>query len=613
MVGHSQSLKTVLERLRAEAHHLPRALALVWRASRWMVIVWVALLILQGIVPVAVVYLTRALVNRLAEAVRAGVAWDNAGPTLFMVGILAGILLAAEILRGVSNWVRSAQAELVQDSIAGLIHEKSVAADLAFYETPEFYDHLHRARAEAGYRPVALVENLGSLFQNSVTFLGMAAVLIPFGIWLPAALLVSTLPGLLTVVRHAIREHDWQLRITADERRTWYYDWLLTSGEPAAEVRLLGIGHHFRTAYQALRQCLREQRLRMKKTQAAAELAAAAFGLLVTGGVMVWVVWRMMGGFATLGDLALFYQAFNQGQALLRTVLGNAGQIYANVLFLGNLFAFLDLQPRVTDPARPVPAVPRIETSICFRGVTFRYPGSSRNSLQDLDLTIPAGQMAAIVGPNGAGKSTLIKLACRFYDPAAGSITIDHQALGSMRLEDLRSRISVLFQTPVHYNTSARENIALGDSARRPAAAEIEAAAQAAGAAECIAALPRGFDNLLGRWFENGAELSVGEWQKIALARAFLRRAPLLLLDEPTSAMDSFAETVWLERLRQLAEGQTAIIITHRLTTAMRADIIHVMVDGRIVESGTHRALIAGHGWYARSWARQMEVQACAS
>jgi ATP-binding cassette subfamily B protein len=250
-----------------------------------------------------------------------------------------------------------------------------------------------------------------------------------------------------------------------------------------------------------------------------------------------------------------------------------------------------------------------LQTGIRFRNVTFRYPGSQRTVLRDFDIIIPAGKVVALVGPNGAGKSTLIKLLCRFYDPEAGQIELDGIDLRSFEVNKLRQLITVLFQQPVHYSATVAENIALGNLDVSPQAPEVWDAARAAGADEPIGRLPQGFDTLLGKWFAGGTELSGGEWQRLALARAFLRQAPLLLLDEPTSALDSWAEAEWLERFRRLAEGRTVVIITHRFTTAMRADMIHVMAEGRIVESGCHEELLAHGGRYAQSWATQMRVE----
>jgi ATP-binding cassette subfamily B protein len=604
--GNLQFFSSKLRKVAAQLPYLPRALALVWASARGWTTAWAILLLAQGLLPVATVYLTRLVVDSLVVAMRSSGDWNSVRPAILYVAAMAAVLLLSEVLRSLIQWIRTAQAGLVRDHISSLIHQKSVAVDLAFYESPDYYDHLHRARSEAGQRPIALVETLGSLLQNSITLAAMLAVLAPFGLWLPAALLLSTVPALWIVLRYALRQHQWRMRVTSDERRSWYYDWLLTSGETAAELRLFGLADHFQSAFQSLRRRLRGEQLELARGQSLAELAAGAFALLITAGALVWMIWNTVRGRASLGDLALFYQAFQQGLRLMRNLLENVGQLYYNSLFLGNLFEFLSLETRVAEPASPAPPPAPLTRGIAFQHVTFRYPDSRRIALQDFNLVIPPGQFVAIVGSNGAGKSTLIKLLCRFYDPEAGRIELDGTDLRQFNTRDLRRMITVLFQQPVHYNDTASHNIALGDLPAAPPLAAIRAAAESAGAATSIEGLPKGYDNMLGRWFQEGAELSVGEWQKIALARAFLRQAPIMVLDEPTSAMDPWAEAEWLDRFRALAAGRIAVIITHRFTTAMRADMIHVMAAGRIVESGRHQDLLARDGLYARGWAAQV-------
>jgi ATP-binding cassette subfamily B protein len=312
-------------------------------------------------------------------------------------------------------------------------------------------------------------------------------------------------------------------------------------------------------------------------------------------------------GIVTLGDLALFYQAFNRGQSLLRTLLGNIGQIYSNALFLGNLFEFLDLEPQVVDPSQPRPVPSRLHQGIRFRDVTFRYPGSARAVLEHFTFTIPAGKIVAVVGANGAGKTTLTKLLCRFYDPEAGSIELDGHDIRHLSLAALRRMITILFQFPVPYYVSAAENVAMGDVAAAPGAPDIEAAARRAGAHDAIMRLPQGYATQLGKWFADGAELSAGEWQRLALARAFLRQAEVMILDEPTTFLDSWSEIDWFDRFRELANGRTALLITHRFTIARHADIIHVMEQGQMVESGCHDELLAQGGLYAQSWTAQVQ------
>jgi ATP-binding cassette subfamily B protein len=614
MIGNLNLLLSKLRKALAQLPHLLRALALVWQVARPWTVAWTLLLVVQGLLPAAAVYLTKEIVDGLVQAVKSGSSWSNARPVLILVLLLGGLMLLMEVVRSGINWIRTVQAEILHDYIQALIHEKSVTTDLAFYELADYYDHLHRARAEASYRPVALLENLGALLQNGITLVAMGAILIPLGPLLSLALLISTLPALVVVVRYALAEYQWRQRTTADERRTWYYDWLMTSAEAAAELRLFGLGKYFQSRYRDLRTRLRGERLRLVRDQGAAELIASLMAMMIIGSAMAWMVWKALQGLVTLGELALIYAAFNQGQRLMRTLLENVGQLYGNSLFLGNLFEFLALEPVVTevDPGR-AKLPQKVTIGIAFEGVTFHYPDSTTKALDDFDMFVPAGQIAAIVGPNGAGKSTLVKLLCRFYDPDPGTITVDNTDLREIPIHHLRRLITVLFQQPFHYNDALKDNVQFGDIEHTASAEDIAMAVSAAGAEEIVSRLPHGYDTLLGKWFTGGGELSVGEWQRIALARAFLRRAQIIILDEPTSSLDPWAESDWLQRFRRLADGRTSLVITHRFTTAMHADIIHVMHHGRIVESGNHQQLLMKNGRYADSWSQQMMAAECAA
>ena len=579
---------------------------LVWTASRNWTGVWGVLLILQGLLPAAIVYVTKLLVDSVVAAVEAGGSWESTRHLLFLAILMGGIMLLMEVVQGASSWVRTAQAELVRDHLGALIHEKSAAADIAFYESPEYHDRLEQARNDLSSRPLALLEASGTLLQNIVTLVAVGALLVPYGIWWPFALAVSAAPALFVVLHFNLRYHHWWNQTTTDRRWAYYYDTMLTSGQVAPELRLFDLGPYFQSAYQRLRRRLRTERLKLTRDQGIARLLSVIFGLMISGLVMGWMVWQVLKGRATLGELALFYQVFNQGQGLLRSLLESAGQIYTNTLFLGNLFDFLKLKSQVVDPPKPIPAPYPLRRAIRFENITFYYPGAHRAVLNDFNLFIPANQIVALVGANGAGKTTLLKLLCRFYDPQRGRVTIDGIDIRELSVNELRRMITVLFQWPVPYQTTAAENIAFGDLSTNPTMPEIEAAARCAGADEVIARLSLGYDTRLGRWFSEGTELSVGEWQRLALARAFLRRAQIMILDEPTSALDSWAEIDWFDRFRSLAQRKTAIVITHRPTVARRADLIHVMDAGAIVESGTHDELLARGKLYARSWFAQV-------
>ena len=592
------------KRFRQQLPYLPQAFKLVKTAAGGLAIVWAALLLIQGLLPVAMVYLTRTLVNGIAAIIGAGGGWEAMRPLLPAGVGMALVLIGMEVFQSVGRWASTAQAERVQDHVQELIHQQAMRLDLSFYDDPGYYDQLHRARIDALSRPAALLENAGTLLQSFITLAAMGGVLLTFGVWVPLLLAISTLPALLVVLRHTIRFHHWRLQNTTAIRQTSYYDLMLTQREAAAEMRLFGLGPHFRALFKGLRERLRRERVQLARSEAVSQAAAALIGLGSMGGALAWMGLQALKGAARLGDLALFYQAFFQGQRMLRSLLGSAGEIYRNIMFLENLFEFLALEPKISSPGRPLPH-PGLQKEIEFQNVTFRYSGMARAALEGFNLRIPAGQITALVGENGAGKTTLIKLICRFYDPEKGRLLIDGTDIRDLSLPKLRQRITVLFQDPVRYHDTVFNNIAFGDIGNRPGMEQIEAAALAAGADAPISRLPDNYEAVLGKWF-GGAELSGGEWQRLALARAFLRNAELIILDEPTSAMDSWAEADWLQRFRRLVAGRTALIITHRFTTALQADVIHVMDNGRIVESGSHEELLAAQGRYEASWTRQM-------
>jgi ATP-binding cassette subfamily B protein len=563
-------------------------------------------LVVQGTLPAALVYLTRPLVDALAVFVQGGPeSILDAGPLVSLGSLFVGLLVLGQALDALGGYIRTAQGEQVQTHLHDLVHRQSVALDLAFYDTVAFYDKLHQSRDESFHRPVLLLEHLGGLLQHGVTLGALALVLLPYGAWVPAALVVSALPALQVILRHNRRRHTWWLASTPRERRAWYCSWVLTARETAMDLRLLGLGGHYRRAYRALRTSLRQERLALARAQGLAEAGAGLVGTAITVGALAWMLWRALHGHASLGDIALFQQAFQRGQGIIGGLLRSAGQVYANSLFLRNLFEFLDLKPGVQDPLRPVPVPDPVTIGIQCRSLRFRYPGADRDLFAGLDLDIPAGSITAILGGNGAGKTTLIKLLCRLYDPQDGFVALDGVNLCEMGQADLRGRIAVLSQDPVRYSASVAECISLGDInllGTDTGQAACESAARAAEAHGFIDRLPQGYATPLGAWLEGGTDLSGGQWQRLALARTLIRRTPILILDEPTSALDPWAEARWLAGFRSLVRGRTVLLITHRLTAASLADHIHVMEGGQLLESGSHTDLLRHNGPYAAAW-----------
>jgi ATP-binding cassette subfamily B protein len=350
---------------------------------------------------------------------------------------------------------------------------------------------------------------------------------------------------------------------------------------------------------------LRGVRVRVDIQRSALEVVADAVAQVAVYGSFLFVGYRTVMGNLTLGDLVMFYQAFQKGQGFLQSFLNNLAGLYEHNLFISNLYEFLDIPRKVTDPEQPVPPPQPLTEGIEFRNVGFRYPASERSVLEDVNLTIRPGEVVALVGENGSGKTTLVKLLCRLYDPDSGSITLDGVDLRSFMTNVLRREISVIFQDYAHYNLSAAENIGFGNVELSDNLEAIVAAAKHADAHDAIMSLPQGYDTMLGKLLDNGEELSIGQWQKIALARAFLRGSQVIVLDEPTSAMDPKAEAGVFEKFRELLDGRTAILISHRLSTVRMADRIYVLQEGRVIESGTHDELVYRNGTYANLFESQ--------
>jgi ATP-binding cassette subfamily B protein len=587
--------------LRTRLHRmllLRRAVVLVWRASPGWTIASLVLLVLQSLLPLASLYLLKLIVDAVTSALKSS--QPDFTHTLWLIVAMGGVTLASALAASLATLVTEVQAQAVTDFMASIIHAKSVQVDLSYYENAQYYDTLQRAQQEAPYRPTQIVNGLVQIAQSSLTLIALLGLLLSLHWIVAAVLLLAAIPGLLVKLRYSQQLYAWQRQRTSSERQSWYIQWLLTGEAHAKEIRLFNLGELFIRRYRDLRTVLRNERLRLVKHRSRNELITQFAGTLATFGALAFIAYQTMQGALTLGDLVMYYQAFQRGQSYLSSILGGLAGLYEDSLFLTNLYEFLDLQPRVVEPSDPSPLSFPLRQGIAFEHVRFAYAGSDQPVLDDVTLTIRPGEHIALVGVNGAGKTTLVKLLCRLYDPSAGRITLDGVDLRAFDTTALRRQVSVVFQDFAHYQLSARENIWLGNTDLPLEDGKIKQAAHAASADALITGLPHGYDTLLGNWFEEGHELSIGQWQKIALARAFLRDAQILVLDEPTNALDASAEYEVFQQFRRLALGRTTLLISHRFSTVRMADRIFMLAGGRITESGSHAELMQRRGEYAR-------------
>jgi ATP-binding cassette, subfamily B, bacterial len=571
---------------------------------------WLCLMLLlnacQGLFPAVSLWLSKGIIDRTIQGVGGGRA-----AMAEIIGFLA-LLFAFNVFSGVSACVGGYVTTILQDAVSYKVNmavmEKSAALDLQHYESPSFYDMLSRAQREASFKPLAILSNLLEFGRGLIMMASLIVVLWGFH-WLAIAVLILLgLPNSMIQQKFARRGYNLAYSQTQESRRTFYFNYLLTSIGFFKEIRIFHLKDYlleqYKHSYLAL--FTQNKRLLLKKYAALLLISIVSSANYVL--VYAAIIWRTVNGAISIGEMTLYAGAFIQCQGQMSAMIGNIAILIENNLFIQNLFAFLDLKSVIRRIDTPIAeekrgkSIPGIE----FENVTFRYPGGRDCILRDFNLTIRPDESVAVMGENGSGKTTIVKLLCRFYDPDIGKVTLDGIDIRRIEPGEYQSLIGAVFQDYAQYNLTARMNVGFGDLGSAGNIHRIRRAAEDSGADHVVSRMPMGYESVLGRYFNDGNQLSSGEWQRIALARAMMRVGRIIIWDEPTSSVDARAEYELFRRFKDIAKNKISLIISHKYSLVRHADRIIVLSKGRIVEDGHPDELLKNNGWYASFYRMQV-------
>lgn len=548
-----------------------RAVALSWQGAPALALAHAILIVVQAVLPfVALLALERTIDLATPLLGSSGVAWRDlwqlAEFRQLLLWITAGAaaIFLSSLARVVTSWVAEFHALAVTEMVYDQLHTKLMSVDYPFFENPDDQNRLYLAREQALSRPPALLANLGELLRSGVGLAGVVIILSRFNPLLAVILLFGALPVVIFRYQRAQRFYRWRQQITPLERSAGYFHSVMSDNAGARDIRLYGHGEECRRRFKEAREGLRQERLAWRRYLVSRELAGVVTALTTSGLILLWMFSQLLSGAVTLGGLVLCVQALQRGQAAVGRLLQGVMSLFEDAVFLQSFEELMQLPNRIAPPPQPLPIPEKITRGIRFENVTFTYPGCRTPVFANLNLEIKSGEHLVLRGPNGCGKSTLIKLLCRLYDPDSGRITVDGTDLRHFDPDAWRRSIGVLFQEFNHYQMSVADNIRLGEPGVSADDPRVEQAALDAGLEEQLREWRGGLNALLGRWLHDGIEPSMGQWQKIALARAFVRPALLYILDEPTSALDDESQRQVVEALRRIAAGRIALIASHR-------------------------------------------------
>jgi ATP-binding cassette subfamily B protein len=579
------------------------SLNLVWNSAPGWAAVNTAISVLRSFLPLAFIYLIKILIDNITSYV-SGVTGSPFSNILWIIIAVVVVYFLDEASADFGNFVRKKQSFRLEAHMYGLLHAKAVRLDLINFEQPGYYDCLARASREAPWRPNSILNNLISMFRGLLSLLLMAGLLISLHWSVAAALIVVNIPGIWLRLHYADILYNFQRDQTPEARKSAYFNWLLTGDRPSRELRLFGLGNYFISLFRKsfLRQ--KEEELNIVRKRTLIELISDLIKAVAILIILVFIARQTINEKLTLGQMAMFLLAFRQGMIYIKDLFGSLAALYEDSLFITDTFEFLNLTESVK-ASDPIILPSPLKDSIIIDNLTFSYPGNNIPAINNITFEIKKGEIIALVGPNGAGKSTLVKLLTRLYDPDSGSVKYDGNDIRNIDPEKYRNNFSVVFQDFMLYNLKAGENIRLGNINENEPDEKIKSVASITGVHEIISNLPNGYNTVIGTLFDDSRELSWGEWQKIALARALFRDASVLILDEPSSALDANTEYDIFNRFSELVQGRTSILISHRFTNVSIADRIIVLDKGAIIETGTHDELMKKDGIYYSMYRKQ--------
>ncbi len=597
-------IKDAAEALR----NIPEAFKLVWNASKKHTLVNFGLIPLVGLLPAAQSWVGKMIVDKILLAIDLG-SDVQAGIQIVLPYVLLefALLLVSSLLNAFQSLSNNVLRSSLSKYVNTMIIDKSIKLDLQFYEDPVFYDNMQNARRRADSSALAIVSSISQVAQQFITLISLVALLIGFSPWLAVLVILAAVPNFLSNSRFAEMSFRAISHRAPETRLLNYIETLLTSNETVKEIKLFGLGESLKARFENLFTEFMDEDNAIARRNTFASLGWGMVTNLAYYGSYIWVIIRTITKAITLGDMTMFLSVFRQSQRAVMSLLDSFSRLYENNLYLDNLLDFLKIEPALVSPENGKVAPAPILEGIHFQNVSFKYPGSDKYVLRNINLFIKPNESIALVGLNGAGKTTLIKLLTRLYDPTEGQITLDGVDLREYDMKSLHQRFGVIFQDFVRYQFSIKENIGFGQIEDLDNMERIKEAASKGGADEVVAPLAEGYETILGRRWNRGHELSGGQWQKIALSRAFMRKAEVLILDEPTSALDAQAEYEIFLRFRELMEGRLAVLISHRFSTVRMADRIVVLENGRILELGSHEELMRHNQVYAHLFNLQAE------